>query len=289
MMARIEEVLEKEQPQAVLVYGDTNSTLAGALVAAKLNIPVAHVEAGLRSFNRVMPEEINRVVTDRLSTLLFCPTEASIANLKNEGITQGVHKVGDVMLDAFKLYEKTAVQSSSIFAEHGLREHSYCLATVHRQENTDNPTRLVDILSAFSALANAACPFIVPLHPRTRKSLLKIESGVPLNSHVKITPPLGYLDMIALISRAQMIFTDSGGVQREAYFARVPCVTVRDETEWTETVESGWNIIAGTRTERIIQAYNQMVSRKLPAPYPHFGNGKASERIVKIISSKIRC
>jgi UDP-GlcNAc3NAcA epimerase len=287
MMVGIEEVLLKECPDFVIVYGDTNSTLAGALTAAKLNIRVAHVEAGLRSFNRVMPEELNRIVTDRLSTLLFCPTDISISNLKNEGIHQGAHQVGDVMLDAFLAYKKAAIQSSNVLETHDLKDRSYCLATVHRQENTDDPSRLLSIFSAFSALADAECPLIVPLHPRTRKSLLKIESRIRPNRHVKLTLPFSYLDMIVLISQAKTILTDSGGVQREAYFARVPCVTVRDETEWTETVESGWNIIAGTQTKRIIQAFKSLAGVRLPVPPPYFGDGKASRQIVKILSSQI--
>jgi UDP-GlcNAc3NAcA epimerase len=284
MMVGIEEVLLKECPDFVAVYGDTNSTLAGALSAAKLNIPVAHVEAGLRSFNRVMPEELNRIVTDRLSTLLFCPTDISIGNLKNEGIHQGAYQVGDVMLDAFLAYKKTAIQSSTVLETHNLKDRSYCLATVHRQENTDDHSRLLSIFSAFSELAKADCPLIVPLHPRTRKSLLKIESCIEPNRNVKLTLPFNYLDMIALISRAKTILTDSGGVQREAYFARVPCVTLRDETEWTETAESGWNIIAGTKTEDIVRAFNRLDHADLPAPPAYFGDGHASERIVEILA-----
>jgi UDP-N-acetylglucosamine 2-epimerase len=287
MMVGIEEVLLKEHPDLVIVYGDTNSTLAGALTAAKLNIPVAHVEAGLRSFNRVMPEELNRIVTDRLSTLLFCPTGTSVCNLKNEGIHEGVQQVGDVMLDAFLAYKKTALRSSTVLEMHHLKDRLYCLATVHRQENTDDPSRLLSIFSAFSELAEADCPLIVPLHPRTRKSLQKIESRIKLNQYVKLIPPQNYLDMIALVSQAKTILTDSGGVQREAYFARVPCVTVRNETEWTETVESGWNILSGTHTEGIIRAVKNLDGVKLPVPPPYFGDGQASRRIVELLSSQV--
>jgi UDP-GlcNAc3NAcA epimerase len=288
MMVGIEGVLLKGPPDLVIVYGDTNSTLAGALTAAKLNIPIAHVEAGLRSFNRGMPEELNRIITDRLSVLLFCPTATSVSNLKNEGIHQGAHQVGDVMLDAFLAYKKAALQSSPVLSAHDLKDRSYFLATVHRQENTDDPARLTAIFSAFSKLASADCPFIVPLHPRTRKSLLKTEFRLKLNQHIKLIPPQNYLDMIALISQAKTILTDSGGVQREAYFARVPCVTVRDETEWTETVESGWNILAGTQTEGIIRAVKSLDSVKLPAPPPYFGDGQASRRIVELLSSQVK-
>jgi UDP-GlcNAc3NAcA epimerase len=284
MLVPLEEVLLKERPDSVVVYGDTNSTLAGALAAAKLNVPVAHVEAGLRSRNRAMPEEVNRIVADRLASLLFCPTAGAVENLKNEGILQGVHNVGDVMLDAYLIYRESAVRSSSICDAFGLRGRPYCLATVHRQENADSPSRLLAIFSAFLKLADAERPFIIPLHPRTRKALQALGSRLGSSPHVMLAPPANYLDMIALTSYAQAILTDSGGVQREAYFARVPCVTLRDETEWTETVESGWNIVAGTETEAIVRAFEKLDRADLPEPPPYFGDGRASERIVKILS-----
>ncbi|MGA2531541.1 MAG: UDP-N-acetylglucosamine 2-epimerase (non-hydrolyzing) [Candidatus Aminicenantales bacterium] len=284
MLARIEGVLIEERPDLALVYGDTNSTLAGALAAVKMNIPIAHVEAGLRSHNRRMPEEINRILTDRISSLLFCPTEASILNLKTEGIVRGVHRVGDVMLDAFLLHKKVALKTSEVLRTLDLKRHSYCLATVHRQENADDPVRLHSIFSSFSELANERCPIIVPLHPRTRKSLLDNKLPMPMNRHVRLIPPINYLDMVALESQAKAILTDSGGVQREAYFARVPCVTLRDETEWTETVESGWNIVAGAKTEAIVRAFAKLDRADLPEPPPYFGDGKTSERIVKILA-----
>lgn len=288
MLARIEDVLIQERPDLVIVYGDTNSTLAGALGAVKLNIPIAHVEAGLRSYNRRMPEEINRILTDRISSLLFCPTEASILNLKTEGIVRGVHKVGDVMLDAFLAHKKISLKTSEVLRNLGLRRHSYCLATVHRQENTDDPVRLRAIFSSFSELANERCPIIVPLHPRTRKSLRDNKLPVSTSPHVRLIPPVNYLDMVALESQAKAILTDSGGVQREAYFARVPCVTLRDETEWTETVVSGWNIIAGTKSVNIVRAFEKLNRADLPEPPPYFGDGRASERIVRILAGLIQ-
>ena len=284
MLARIEEVLAKERPELVVVYGDTNSTLAGALGAVKMEIPIVHIEAGLRSGNRHMPEEINRIITDRISSLLFCPTKKSVFNLKAEGIIRGVHLVGDVMLDAFMTYEKVALKTSRILRTLKLKRGSYCLATVHRQENADDPVRLRSILSAFAELASERCPFIVPLHPRTRKSLLDRKFSVPTNRHVRLMPPISYLDMTALESHAKTILTDSGGVQREAYFARVPCVTLRNETEWPETVKSGWNIISGTRTEDVIRAFVRLERTDLPEPPPYFGDGRASERIVEILA-----
>lgn len=284
MLTRIEGVLAKERPELVIVYGDTNSTLAGALGAAKMKIPIAHVEAGLRSYNRHMPEEINRILTDRISSLLFCPTETSILNLKTEGIIRGVHRVGDVMLDAFLAYRRVALKTSGVLRALNLEHLSYCLATVHRQENADDPVRLRSIFSSFSELASEHCPFIVPLHPRTRKSLRDRKLSIPINRHVRLIQPLSYLDVIALESHAKTILTDSGGVQREAYFARVPCITLRNETEWPETVESGWNIIAGPKTEDIVRAFGKLNRTDLPEPPPYFGNGQASERIVEILA-----
>ena len=268
----------------MLVYGDTNSTLAGALTAAKLNIPVAHVEAGLRSRNRAMPEEVNRIVTDRLASLHFCPTAVAVGNLQNEGICREVHNVGDVMLDAFLTFRENALRSSPIFEAYGLKGRAYCLATVHRQENADDPARLSRIFSAFNALARENCPIIVPLHPRTRKALQELGNRLETSPYLILAPPMNYLDMIALTSRAKVILTDSGGVQREAYFARVPCVTLRNETEWTETVESGWNILAGAEATAVITAFEKLDGAVLPAPPPYFGDGHAAERIVEILA-----
>lgn len=286
MLTRIEKILALERPELIIVYGDTNSTLAGALAAAKMNIPIAHVEAGLRSNSLHTPEEINRIVTDRISTLLFCPTEKSVLNLKREGIIQGVYLVGDVMLDAFLAHKKIALKTSQIFQDLGLKHHSYCLATVHRQENADDRDRLTSIFTSFSRIASEECPIVMPLHPRTRKSLSVKKLRVPANRHIRLIPPVSYLDMVALESQAKAIFTDSGGVQREAYFAHIPCITLRHETEWRETAESGWNTVAGTQTEDIVSAFAKVSRRGFMEPLPYFGDGHAAERIVRLLAKQ---
>jgi len=279
MLSKIESVLLQEEPDWVMVYGDTNSTLAGGLAASKLRIPVIHVEAGLRSFNRRMPEEINRVLTDHISTILFCPTDAAVTNLNNEGIVEGVLKVGDVMYDAFLFFKDLAVTNSSILFEMGLKARSYCLATVHRQENTDDIDNLQNIFAAFEQIAGSDCPLICPVHPRTRKALE--EAGIARsNGHVRLIPPLGYLDMIALESNARVILTDSGGVQKEAYFCRVPCVTLREETEWIETIESGWNQLGGTECRRIREAFERALYFPCSQHSGFYGGGQASRVIL---------
>lgn len=237
MLTGLEEVMLAEQPDRVLVYGDTNTTLAGALAAAKLLIPLAHVEAGLRSFNRAMPEELNRVVTDRVSDLLFCPTRTAVANLKHEGIVKGVHNVGDVMYDATLDAAERARTESRILDELGLAPGGYALATVHRAENTDDAARLAEVLDFLRAHA-ADRPVVLPLHPRTRRAATEFGLGL---ERLRVIEPVGYLDMAALLECAAEVLTDSGGVQKEAYFHRTPCVTLRGETEWVETVEAGWN------------------------------------------------
>jgi len=277
MLARVEEVLLEEKPDWVVVYGDTNSTLAAALAAAKLHIPVAHVEAGLRSYNRKMPEEINRVLTDHLSSLLFCPTDTAVRNLVREGITQGVHKVGDVMYDLALWGLEVAEQKSTILETLGIEPGGYLLATIHRPNNTDDPGNLSAIVSALNDVAETV---IFPAHPRTQKALK--HWGIHLNSNVRITEPVGYLDMLVLEKNARMILTDSGGVQKEAYILGVPCVTLREETEWVETVEAGWNILVGASRERIVEAvrnFNPTGERP-----PLFGDGHASQRIVEILT-----
>jgi len=248
MLRRIEEVLLKEKPDVVMVYGDTNSTLAGALAAAKLHIPVAHVEAGLRSFNRRMPEEINRILTDHISDLLFCPTETAVENLAREGITRGVHLVGDVMYDAALQYLELAERKSPILEQLGLQPRSYALATIHRAENTDDPTRLAGILEGLRRVHSSGVPVVMPLHPRTRRAL---ERNHLSPDGIRILEPVSYLDMLVLEKHARVILTDSGGVQKEAFFFRVPCVTLRQETEWVETVETGWNALAGQNPSSI--------------------------------------
>ncbi|MGD9041920.1 MAG: UDP-N-acetylglucosamine 2-epimerase (non-hydrolyzing), partial [Desulfobacteraceae bacterium] len=263
MLEKIEEVLLQEKPDIVLVYGDTNSTLAGALAASKLHFPVGHVEAGLRSFNRQMPEEINRVLTDHVSTFLFCPTDTAVANLKKEGITKGVFKVGDVMFDSFLFNKRLAEKKSVILSALGLKPKNYCLATVHRQENTTNGKRLSGIFEAFNKLASQDCPFIAPLHPRTAKALDELGKERLCGPHVRILEPISYLDMILLETHARVILTDSGGVQKEAYFAKTPCITLREETEWVELVEHGYNVIAGCISEGICGAFADMAERSL--------------------------
>jgi UDP-GlcNAc3NAcA epimerase len=282
MLAKIEEVLDKDRPDLVLVYGDTNTTLAGALAAAKLGLPVAHVEAGLRSRNWEMPEEINRVLTDRLSAVLLCPTDAAVANLAAEGIRRGVHKVGDVMFDAFLARRAQARRRSRILSRLALRPGEYCLATVHRQENTDRPERLRRIFTALARIARNV-PVVVPLHPRTLHTLRKIGWERKAAAAISLVPPLPYLDMIALETGANVILTDSGGVQKEAYFAGVPCVTLRTETEWVETVAAGANVIAGTAPAAIEAAFAKSLEVKSKSWPRLYGRGDAGRRIVRIL------
>jgi UDP-N-acetylglucosamine 2-epimerase len=252
MLKRIEEVLLKERPEYVVVYGDTNSTMAGALAAAKLHIPVAHVEAGLRSFNKRMPEEINRVMTDHLSTLLFCPTETAVTNLTQEGITQGVHLVGDVMYDALRSNLLIAERRSTILEKLGLRSKGYLLATVHRAENTDQSENLKNIVDAFIELAGSGQTVVFPAHPRTRKQLDAFAGNGC--ARLLMIDPVSYLDMLVLEKNAKAMLTDSGGVQKEVYWLGVPCVTLRDETEWVETLADARNRLAGADAKRIYAA-----------------------------------
>jgi len=285
MLEKIEQVLLKEEPDMVLVYGDTNSTLAGALAAAKLHIPVGHVEAGLRSFNRRMPEEINRVLTDHVSLLLFCPTATAVSNLEREGIIKNVFKVGDVMFDSFLFCKELASRTSRILSEMRLKAKGYCLATVHREENTSDRKRLSGIFDAFKRLASQECPFVVPLHPRTWKVLAEMGDRHSFGSAVRFLDPVSYLDMIQLEANAKVILTDSGGVQKEAYFAQVPCVTLRDETEWVELLEHGFNMLGGHEPERICKAFDEIVDRGIPSNQDLYGGGKASEKTVTLLSS----
>jgi len=294
MLERIETVLERESPEFVVVYGDTNSTLAGALAAAKLTIPVAHVEAGLRSYRRAMPEEINRLVADHLSTLLFCPTTQAIRNLREEGIkdgrTKAVRKVGDVMYDSILYYSKLAEKKSTILRDLGLstpdsklRTPNYYLATLHRAENTDDPRRLKSILKAFGDIGKKT-PLVLPLHPRTRK-MIKVYHLFPRSRGIRLIEPVSYLNMLNLEKNARAILTDSGGVQKEAYWLKVPCFTLREETEWVETVTSGWNVLVGTDAKAIVGEVSQLKERRrLRKRSGLFGDGKAAEKIVKILS-----
>jgi UDP-GlcNAc3NAcA epimerase len=283
MLKRIEEVLLNEKPDLVLVYGDTNSTLAGALVAAKLHIRVSHVEAGLRSFNRKMPEEINRVLTDHIAELLFCPTTTAVNNLAAEGITQGVHETGDVMYDSAVFYrEKAGAIESGVMEAFGIRNKSYHLATIHRPENTDNADRLGAIFQALGEISTREFPVVVPLHPRTKKTIAELGLTVPGN--IRIVEPVSYLQMIVLEANAKAVLTDSGGIQKEAYMFAVPCVTLREETEWIETVESGWNVLTGADRAKIIEAVKQTDNLDRAKWKPFYGDGHAGDRICDIIS-----
>lgn len=279
MLAAIEEVLDAEQPDLAIVYGDTNSTLAASLAAAKLHIRVAHVEAGLRSFNRRMPEEINRVVADHLSALLFAPTEIAVQNLHREGIAAcSIFRVGDVMYDAAIYYGQKAQATSTILDRYHLVPQGYILATVHRAENTDDAARLRNIFAAL-AMAAEEIPVIVPLHPRTKKALVEHV----LSQKICCTEPVGYLDMIMLEKNARVVVTDSGGVQKEAFFYRVPCVTVREQTEWVELVEAGWNRLASPDDAcAITQAVLSPHAPGHVAP-DIYGDGAAATRIVETI------
>jgi UDP-GlcNAc3NAcA epimerase len=295
MLDRIEPILQMEKPDIVLVYGDTNSTLAGALAAAKMNIPVAHVEAGLRSYDDHMPEEINRVLTDHLSALLFCPTDEAVQNLSKEGIKNGkgkpwVKNVGDVMHDSILYYSKIAETKSTILKDLGLvaegfgNPHSailipqYYLATLHRAENTDDPKRLKSILKAFDKISKDI-PVILPLHPRTKKMMQTFRLQ-PKNKKVKLIDPASYLDMLMLEKHARVILTDSGGVQKEAYWFRVPCITLREVTEWGYTVREGWNTISGWRTAEIVRTVQRIPDQKKMRRRGDRGKQTASEKIV---------
>ncbi|HZM36252.1 MAG TPA: UDP-N-acetylglucosamine 2-epimerase (non-hydrolyzing) [Burkholderiales bacterium] len=284
MLEALETVMLAERPDWVLVYGDTNSTLAGALAAAKLQVPLAHVEAGLRSFNVAMPEEINRRVTDHVSRLLFAPTAAAVANLRNEGITRGVEPVGDVMYDAALQFGEVARRHSRIIERLGVRPGAYVLATVHRAENTDDPRRLEVILTGLAEVAKEMS-VVVPLHPRTRKVLEQGHVACPAS--LRVIEPVGYLDMLMLEQHAALIATDSGGVQKEAYFYGIPCVTLRDETEWVELVECGANTLAPPSSrDAVFAALRRGLERgRLSQDRPLlYGDGRASQRIAELLS-----
>ncbi|HEY8577368.1 MAG TPA: UDP-N-acetylglucosamine 2-epimerase (non-hydrolyzing) [Devosia sp.] len=279
-MESIEAVLMSEKPDWVLVYGDTDSTLAGALAAAKCHIKVAHVEAGLRSFNRRMPEEINRVMTDHLSTVLFAPSDTAVRNLQREGIAgDKVRMIGDVMVDAVHTFTAVAKTRSNVLDRLGLGRNGYVLATLHRQENTDDSRRLGSILAG---LARSDLPIVLPLHPRTRKRIEQL--GWALPDSVRITDPVGYLDMMMLEANARAIATDSGGVQKEAYLHGVPCITLRDETEWTELVTSGANTLVGADTDRIAAALSSVLFSNIDRTI--YGEGQSARAIAAFFSQE---
>ncbi|MDX1901431.1 MAG: UDP-N-acetylglucosamine 2-epimerase (non-hydrolyzing) [Gammaproteobacteria bacterium] len=283
MLSAIEGILLNEKPDWLLIYGDTNSTLAGALAAAKLHIPIAHVEAGLRSYNRRMPEEINRLVADQLSSALFTPTTQSMTNLKNEGYPDArLFPVGDVMHDVSLLFSQKAETQSTILKKLSLSPKTYILATIHRAENTDDKNRLLDIFFALEII-NKIHPVIIPLHPRTKKYLSQYQPDFIKSSQLRLIDPVGYLDMIQLEKNALVILTDSGGVQKEAFFYQVPCITLRDETEWIETIDLNWNRLVKPLTQEniIAQVKEAFNSKGVKNQFP-YGKGNAAELIAKI-------
>ena len=303
MLEKIEEIIVNERPDWVIVYGDTNSTLSGALAASKLHIPIAHVEAGLRSFNKEMPEEINRILTDHCADMLFCPTETAVNNLKNEGFTNIINdgklledkyvrnelstlsfehspvviNVGDAMYDAVLQFSKINQKRSTILKDLRLKSKEFILATVHRPDNTDNPENLQNILSAFLEIDE---PIIFPVHPRTKQNLINSNEEIK-NSKIRCISPVGYLDMLSLEQNAKATLTDSGGMQKEAYFFGIPCVTMRTETEWVETVEAGWNVVVGADREKIINAVKNLSTE---APRSKlYGDGKTARKIINCL------
>lgn len=281
MLTALEEVMQQQPPDAVIVHGDTNSTLAGALAAAKLDLPVAHVEAGLRSFNRRMPEEINRLVADRVADLLLCPTPTAVENLRAEGISDGVCLTGDVMYDTAVHYGRVARERSDVLQRLGLTEGAYCLATLHRAENTDDAGRLRAILSALEAAPRSV---VMPVHPRTR---LTMERAGLHPGGIRVTDPVSYLDMLRLEQAARVILTDSGGLQKEAYFAGVPCVTLRGETEWVELVDAGRNRLAGADPDAIAEAIRWAEDADRTSPEPSlYGDGHAAEHVVEALVAR---
>jgi UDP-N-acetylglucosamine 2-epimerase len=280
MIIGLEDTLLTEKPDLVLVYGDTNSTLAGALAAVKLRIPVAHVEAGPRTFDKSIPEEINRVLTDHISGLLLAPTQTALNNLNQEGIENGVYLTGDVMLDSFRQFSEMAERNSKIVDELALSQGGYLLATVHRARNTDNEKNLKGIIDAFT---NVGTMIVFPLHPRTEKYLTqyKLYDGIKKAPNMRLISPVGYLDSITLTRNASKVLTDSGGLQKEAYFSKVPCITLDEATGWPETVEDGWNILVGSDKDKIIQAVKGFEPKGKPRDV--FGDGKAAEKIAGIV------
>jgi UDP-GlcNAc3NAcA epimerase len=275
MMEQIEKIILSAElkPQALLVYGDTNSTLAGALVASKLNIPILHIEAGLRSFNKEMPEEINRILTDHVSDLLFCSSDTGVKQLKKEGLTKGVHNCGDVMYDAVKIFSKIAEKKIDLSNITSLKSGSYSLATIHRPSNTDTPENIKSIVEAFSDIKQ---PIIWPVHPRNKTRIAQLT--VPQN--LILIDPVSYLEMLLLIKHSEKVLTDSGGLQKEAYWLQKQCITLRNETEWIETLNGDWNTLVGSNKIKILRAFNDSPKSNW---VPLYGNGKASEKIASQI------
>lgn len=280
MLEAIEKICLEEKPDRLMVYGDTNSTLAGALAASKLHIPVAHIEAGLRSFNMRMPEEINRILTDQVSDILFCPTETAVKNLKNEGFEAKpvqVLNVGDVMQDSSMFFAERAVKGEALKA---VPESNFVVATLHRAENTDDPVRLKAIIDALNYIHKNILPVVLPLHPRTQK----VVKSLGLKLEMLVLEPVGYLEMIWLLKHCSAVVSDSGGVQKEAFFFKKPCITMRDQTEWVELIEQGVNVLAGADTQRIIQYTQSMLDKKIEDPLNLYGGGQASQNITNVLA-----
>jgi UDP-GlcNAc3NAcA epimerase len=285
MLEKIENVLMAEKPHLVMVYGDTNSTLAGALAARKLNIPLAHVEAGLRSFKMTMPEEINRILTDRISDLLFCPTDKAVSNLENESFRQfecHIYQVGDVMYDSALFYASKAEVKSDVINRLGLAHKPFVLCTIHRQENTDDLNNLKSIISGLNSLCHET-KVVLPLHPRTRKIMQ--QNGI--FAEFETIEPVGYFDIISLLKNCQLVITDSGGMQKEAYFFRKYCLTLRGETEWVELIEHGFNCLVGVDPNKILSSYHDIMHNPFPNAHNLYGEGKASHKIARIMAAYV--
>ncbi|MGL3044484.1 non-hydrolyzing UDP-N-acetylglucosamine 2-epimerase [Acinetobacter pecorum] len=281
MLEAIEKICLESKPDRLMVYGDTNSTLAGALAASKLHIPVAHIEAGLRSFNMRMPEEINRILTDQVSDILFCPTETAVKNLKNEGFDQKpiqVLNVGDVMQDSSMFFAERAMKGEAL--QH-VPEDNFIVATLHRAENTDDPVRLKAIVDALNYIHENILPVVLPLHPRTQK----VVKSLGLKLEMLVLEPVGYLEMIWLLKHCNAVVSDSGGVQKEAFFFKKPCITMRDQTEWVELIENGVNVLAGADTQKIIDFTQAMLNKNIEDPSNLYGGGKASQNIANVLAS----
>ena len=282
MLEGIEKVLLERNPDVVIVFGDTNSTIAGSLAASKLHIKVAHVEAGLRSFNKFMPEEINRILTDHCSDFLLCPTDNAIKNLKDENITKGVFFTGDIMLEAYNQNLNIAEKKAGILEELNLGEEEFFLATIHRAENTDDLKNLNNILDAFKEIKKK---IILPLHPRTKKIIS--QNNIDVNSNINVIEPVGYLDMLLLLNNCNKVLTDSGGLQKEAFFAKKECVTLRNETEWIETVEAKANVIVGADKDKIIEEALKQSSINFDEIKSPFGDGNTSQIIIDILKNSL--
>ena len=288
MLTAIEAILMQEKPDYLLIYGDTNSTLAGALAAVKLHIPIAHVEAGLRSYNRVMPEEINRIVADQVSDLLFAPTEQAVKNLKSEGFADGkIHKVGDVMYDVALFFAEKSERISTILEKLKLQKNGYILATIHRAENTNDINKLISLFTVLESI-NETFPIIMPLHPRTRKLMDAYSARYLAKTNIHVIEPIGFLDMVMLEKNAALIMTDSGGVQKEAFFYKIPCITLRSETEWVETVHLGWNtLVDPLNTEAIYQQTLNTIGQQGMPHHSPYGTGNAAQLVIEQLNQGV--